>query len=89
MWFNEAVFYQFFPLGFCGCKEYNNFNWSNWNGAENSVDSKSSNNIRKVISWIPHLQSLGVNAIYFSPVFQSDKHGYDTRDYSSKPSRGS
>ena len=35
MWFDEAVFYQFFPLGFCGCNENNNFNWNNWNGAEN------------------------------------------------------
>ncbi len=87
MWFNEAVFYQFYPLGFCGCPENNNFNWSNWNGAENPVDSNNPNNIRKVISWIPHLQSLGVNAIYFSPVFQSDKHGYDTRDYYTIDSR--
>ena len=87
MWFDEAVFYQFFPLGFCGCNENNNFNWNNWNGAENPVDSNSPNNIRKVISWIPHLQSLGVNAIYFSPVFQSDKHGYDTRDYYTIDSR--
>ena len=37
--------------------------------------------IKKVIEWIPHLQKLGINAVYFSPVFESDTHGYNTRDY--------
>ena len=87
MWFDEAVFYQFYPMGFCGCAEYNNFNWQNWNGAENPINSENPNNIKKVISWIPHLQNLGVNAVYFSPVFQSDSHGYDTRDYYTIDSR--
>ena len=27
------------------------------------------------------MKKLGVNAIYFSPVFESDTHGYNTRDY--------
>ena len=31
--------------------------------------------------WIPHLKKLHVGAVYFSPVFESDNHGYDTRDY--------
>ena len=31
--------------------------------------------------WIPHMEKLGINAIYFSPVFESDTHGYNTRDY--------
>lgn len=26
-------------------------------------------------------KKLGANAIYFSPVFESDTHGYNTRDY--------
>ena len=26
-------------------------------------------------------QKLGINAVYFSPVFESDTHGYNTRDY--------
>lgn len=28
------------------------------------------------------MKNLGANAIYFSPVFESDTHGYNTRDYS-------
>ena len=37
--------------------------------------------ILKVNDWIPHIEKLGANAIYFSPVFESDTHGYNTRDY--------
>ena len=29
----------------------------------------------------PIITRLGANAIYFSPVFESDTHGYNTRDY--------
>ena len=27
------------------------------------------------------MKKLGINAIYFSPVFESDTHGYNTRDF--------
>ena len=67
MWAEESVFYQIYPLGFCGCPREN--------------DGIYANRIEKVISWIPHMKALGVNAIYFSPVFSSDTHGYNTRDY--------
>ena len=35
----------------------------------------------KVEEWIPHMKRLGTDAVYFSPVFESDTHGYNTRDY--------
>ena len=69
MWFDESVFYQIYPLGFVGAPDVNS-------GEEGEV-----HRILKVIDWIPHLKSLNVNAVYFSPVFESDAHGYDTRDY--------
>ena len=31
--------------------------------------------------WAKHIASLGCNAVYFSPIFESDSHGYDTRDF--------
>ena len=65
MWYDGAVFYQIFPLGFCGAFD------------ENIKDK----NIGELSLWIPHLKELNVNAIYFSPIFESDYHGYDTRDY--------
>ncbi|MBR5976032.1 MAG: cyclomaltodextrinase [Clostridiales bacterium] len=46
-----------------------------------NIEISASAPIRKVIGWIPHLEKLGVNAVYFSPVFESDTHGYNTRDY--------
>ena len=67
MWYEEAVFYQIYPLGFCGAPPEN--------------DGVTVSRIRKVIDWIPHIKKTGANAVYFSPVFESDRHGYDTRDY--------
>lgn len=67
MWAYESVFYQIYPLGFCGAPFEN--------------DGVLTSRIRKVEEWIPHMKKLGINAIYFSPVFESDTHGYNTRDY--------
>ena len=67
MWFEESVFYQIYPLGLCGAPKEN--------------DGVCVSRIRKVLDFVPHIQKLGANAVYFSPVFQSDAHGYDTRDY--------
>ncbi|MBR5421558.1 MAG: cyclomaltodextrinase [Lachnospiraceae bacterium] len=67
MWACESVFYQIYPLGFCGAPFEN--------------DGVAQSRILKVKDWIPHIKKLGCNAIYFSPVFESDTHGYNTRDY--------
>ncbi len=67
MWAYESVFYQIYPLGFCGAPFEN--------------DGVQAHRIRKVEDWIGHIKGLGVNAIYFSPLFESDTHGYNTRDY--------
>src|SRR5574344_1625691 len=83
MLLEDSIFYQFYPLGFCGAPTQNGWDLSNtWNQQCAPV-----NRIAKVIEWIPHLQKLGINAVYFSPVFQSDSHGYDTRDYYTSDSR--
>ena len=37
--------------------------------------------ILRVLDWIPHIKELGATCIMFNPVFESDAHGYDTRDY--------
>lgn len=67
MWAYESVFYQIYPLGFCGAPFEN--------------DGVLEHRILKVLDWIPHMKKLGVDAIYFSPIFESDTHGYNTRDY--------
>ena len=67
MWAEESVFYQIYPLGFCGAPQNN--------------DGQTVSRIQKVTEWIEHIKACGCNAVYFSPLFDSDSHGYDTRDY--------
>lgn len=67
MWAEESVIYQIYPLGMCGAP-YGN-------------DGVLEHRILRVLDWIPHLVRLGIHAVYFGPVFSSDTHGYNTRDY--------
>ena len=67
MWAYESVFYQIYPLGFCGAPFEN--------------DGVLQNRIQKIHDWIPHMKKVGADAVYFSPLFESDTHGYTTRDY--------
>lgn len=74
-WTKKAVFYHIYPLGFCGTP------------FENHYEKPAINRIEKVINWIPHLKELGINAIYFGPLFEAKTHGYDTTDYTRLDSR--
>ncbi len=67
MWLYESTLYQIYPFGFCGAAQTN--------------DGSTSHAILKVNDWIPHLHSLGVDCVLFNPLFESDSHGYDTRDF--------
>lgn len=67
MWYEESVFYQIYPLGFCGAP------------AEN--DQIPVSRIHKIADWEAHIKALGADALYLGPVLESDRHGYDTRDY--------
>ncbi len=68
MWYNESVIYQIYPFGFCGAPKQN--------------DGVLCSRIRKVADLTAHLVKLGMNAVYFCPVFESMAHGYDTADFS-------
>lgn len=67
MWANETVFYQFYPLGMTGAPYEN--------------DGVLTHRIQQIEAFIPHLTKCNVGAVYFSPIFESDTHGYNTRDY--------
>ena len=67
MWFDESVLYQIYPLGLCGAPEYN--------------DGVCTPRIRALTEWMPYLEKLGMKGVLFNPLFESDRHGYDTRDY--------
>ena len=67
MWAENAVFYQMYPLGLCRAPREN--------------DGKVVHRLERIEHWIGHIEALGANAVYLSPVFESDSHGYDTRDH--------
>lgn len=67
MWAYESVFYEIYPLGFCGAPFEN--------------DGILKHRITKINEWIFHIKRLGANAIYFAPLFESDTHGYNTKNY--------
>ena len=67
-WYEKGVFYHMYPLGMTGAPKQN---------LEESVTDR----FEELNRWIPHILSLGCNAIYIGPLFESTSHGYDTRDY--------
>ncbi|SEP55326.1 alpha-amylase family glycosyl hydrolase [Butyrivibrio sp. TB] len=67
MWAYESVFYQIYPLGACGAPFEN--------------DGKPEKRLKKLDTYVPHLKKLGVKGVLFNPLFDSDTHGYNTRDY--------
>ena len=67
MWYHEAVIYQIYPLGLCGAPEEN--------------DGVESHRILRVLDWVEHIKGMGADTVLFNPLFESDRHGYDTRDY--------
>ena len=67
MWAYEGIFYQIYPIGFCGAPTAN--------------DVKTVSRILKLKDWSSYLESLGISSILLNPIFESDNHGYNTRDY--------
>ncbi len=77
MWFENTVFYQLYPLTLCGAPAENA-------APEDTAALKQEEKKHRILGmepFIPHLKKLGCGAVYLNPVFQSDSHGYDTRDY--------
>ncbi len=68
-WSREAIFYHIYPLGLCGAPQHNDFN------------SPAVPRLSGLHAWLDHIQSLGANALYLGPLFESSRHGYDTADY--------
>lgn len=67
-WYERGVFYHIYPLGLVGAPKENR-------------ESSVTNRFGELCEWISHIRSLGCNAIYIGPLFESSTHGYDTRDY--------
>ena len=67
MWTDNGIFYQIYPIGFCGAPTDN--------------DGQVVPRIRKLTEWSSYLEELGISSILLNPIFESDHHGYDTRDF--------
>ena len=54
MWTYNSVFYQIYPIGFCGAPVHN--------------DGVTVPRIRKIMEWSDYLKDLGVDSILLNPI---------------------
>ena len=73
MWFDKSVIYQIYPLGLCGAPREN--------------DGVQEHRILRLLDWVEHIKKVGADTVLLNPLFDSDRHGYDTRDYNRVDSR--
>ena len=73
-WYDEAIFYHIYPLGLTGAPKENAY-------------GKPEHRLNTLLPWIDHIKSIGCNAIYIGPLFESVGHGYETTDYKKLDSR--
>ncbi|MGV8979774.1 glycoside hydrolase family 13 protein [Clostridium sp.] len=77
-----SVIYQIFPDRFCKVSETNDTLITKTWGSEVDSDCVMGGNIEGIINKLDYIRNLGVNIIYFNPIFQSpSNHKYDTMDY--------
>ncbi|MDR0269046.1 alpha-glycosidase [Paenibacillus sp.] len=81
-WVKDAIFYQIFPERFAnGDPSINPKGVLSW-GGKPERGNFFGGDLQGVIDHIDHLTELGVNAIYFTPIFAATtNHKYDTEDY--------
>jgi cyclomaltodextrinase len=81
-WVPDAVFYQIFPDRFARSGRVTSVtNLEPWDSPPNRYGFKGGD-LWGVLEKLDYLQELGVNALYFCPVFQSAaNHRYHTHDY--------
>ncbi|WP_337034959.1 alpha-glycosidase [Paenibacillus illinoisensis] len=81
-WVKDAVFYQIFPERFAnGNPELNPENVEPW-GGEPTPSNFFGGDLQGVMDHLDYLSELGINAIYFTPIFEATtNHKYDTEDY--------
>ncbi|GAB6928524.1 alpha-glycosidase [Paenibacillus sp. JCM 10914] len=82
-WVKDAIFYQIFPERFANGDPSNDPDGAlAWGSAEPTPKNFFGGDLQGVIDHLDHLSSLGVNAIYFTPLFTATtNHKYDTEDY--------
>ncbi|GFR39563.1 neopullulanase [Insulibacter thermoxylanivorax] len=81
-WVKHAVFYQIFPERFANGDPSNDpENVEPWGGTP-QPHNFFGGDLQGVIDHLDYLEELGVNAVYFTPIFEATtNHKYDTSDY--------
>lgn len=81
-WVKHAVFYQIFPERFANGDPANDPDGVLPWGGKPEPHNFFGGDLQGVIDHLDHLAELGVNAIYFTPIFEATtNHKYDTSDY--------
>jgi len=81
-WVKDAVFYQIFPERFANGDPSNDPEGALPWGSKPEWHNYFGGDLQGVLERLDHLAELGVNAIYFTPLFQArTNHKYDTEDY--------
>ena len=81
-WVKDAVFYQIFPDTFSKSKRVAKpGNLEPWDALPSAHGYKGGD-LLGIVERLDYLEDLGVNALYFCPIFQSaSNHRYHTHDY--------
>jgi glycosidase len=81
-WVFDAIFYQIFPDRFANGDNGNDpDNIQPW-GAKPTIHGFQGGDLQGVIERFDYLLDLGINALYFNPIFQAtSNHRYNTTDY--------
>ncbi|MDX2039121.1 MAG: glycoside hydrolase family 13 protein [Isosphaeraceae bacterium] len=81
-WVRDAIFYQIFPDRFAKSPRVRKPSGLDPWGAPPTHLGYQGGDLVGVVEHLDHLESLGVDAIYFTPIFQSaSNHRYHTHDY--------
>lgn len=82
-WVKKTVWYQIFPERFAnGDKSNDPQNTLEWGSKDPDAQDFFGGDLQGVIDHLDHLVDLGVNGIYFCPIFKAQSnHKYDTIDY--------
>ena len=82
-WVKDTIWYQIFPERYADGDSSNNpENSLPWGSEEDTIYKFYGGDLQGVIDHLDELADLGINGIYFTPIFESpSSHKYDTSNY--------
>ncbi|MCG7410453.1 alpha-glycosidase [Paenibacillus sp. ACRRX] len=82
-WVKDAVFYQIFPDRFANGDPSNDpESVRSWEASSPGPHDFYGGDLKGVLERLDYISELGINAIYFTPLFEAKtNHKYDTTDY--------